>query len=515
MKEQNKRCNFNIYNTTYFLFFAMLLIAMNNVSAQIKVPSVLSNGMVLQQQSNVPIWGWSAPGEKISVSSSWSKQKIKVKANNFGKWKIIMATPKAGGPYTLTIKGNSNSITIKDVLIGEVWVCSGQSNMVFRMSNSDTYKADLDNLEYPNIRYFEVKRQVSEIPQEDALGSKWETINAETASPYSAAAIYFAIKLQKKLNVPVGLIEAAWGGTTIDNWTPLETLKNDDLLSKSIKRWEDWGKEFKGDSIGYHYTMEAYNKKEISKKPSMPSSIYMNNRPHRLPSGLYNGLIAPITQYKIKGVLWYQGESNRNYSEEYALNFDKMITAWRNAWQYHFPFYFVQIAPFKGNADGVSEIMEAQLEVMKFAKNVGMVVTMDVGNMDDIHPTEKKPVGERLANWALSQTYGVKDIDYSGPIFKEYTKEKNHIKLHFDYAASGLKADGDVKGFEVIEFNSNGAKKPAKPLAVNIDGTDLVISTENLVSPFILRYGWGLNMGNTNLFDKEGLPASPFRILVK
>lgn len=515
MNNQNNKYILITCNRIFFLSCAILLISIQHISADVKLPAVFSNGMVLQQQSSVPIWGWGAPGEKISISCSWSKQKIKVKSDDLGKWKIEMETPKAGGPYVISVNGKRNTISIKDVLIGEVWVCSGQSNMVFRMSDSDTYKEDLDNLDYPNIRYMEVKRQIGLVPKEDAPGSKWESINAETSSPYSAAAIYFAIKLQKELNVPVGLIEAAWGGTTIDNWTPHAVLKNDELLSKSIKRWEDWQNEFKGDSIGYHYAMEAYEKKEISNKPSMPTSIYMNNRPHRLPSGLYNGLIAPITQYKIKGVLWYQGESNRNYSEEYATNFDKMITSWRDVWQYNFPFYFVQIAPFKGNAQGVSEIMEAQFEVMKTAKNVGMVVTMDVGNMDDIHPKGKKPVGERLANWALSKTYGFKNINYSGPLFKETTKKVNEVRLLFNYSESGLEFQGKLNGFEIVEFNPNGTVKAPRPLEISIDGSELVVSTEKLEFPFIISYGWGLNMANASLFNKEGLPASPFRILVK
>jgi sialate O-acetylesterase len=467
--------------------------------------------MVLQQQSNVPIWGWSTPGESISVSCNWSKQKVTVNADDSGKWKAMVATPKAGGPYTINITGKSNSISIEDVLIGEVWVCSGQSNMVLSFSNSNTYKEDLNKMNYPNIRYMEVNRQVSETSLDDAPGSVWKAITPGTSKKYSAAALYFAIKLQKEMKVPVGIIEAAWGGTAIDNWMPADALKND----KPLERWEDWKKEFKGDSLGYYTTLAAYKKKEISKKPEMPSSVYINLRRHRMPSGLYNGLIAPITQFKIKGVLWYQGETNRKWSSEYANHFNKMITSWRDAWHSDFPFYFVQLAPFKGDAQGVSEIMEAQFEVMKTTKNVGMVVTMDVGNMDDIHPKDKKPVGERLANWALSKTYGFKNINYTGPLYEGFTRENNKIKLLFDYALSGLEAQGKLNGFEVVEFNDNGTEKSPRPLQVKIDGTKLVVSTENLELPVIIRYGWGINMANANLFNGEGLPASPFRTLVK
>ena len=192
-----------------------------------------------------------------------------------------------------------------------------------------------------------------------------------------------------------------------------------------------------------------------------------------------------------------------------------MITSWRDAWQYDFPFYFVQLAPYKGDAQGVSEIMEAQFNVMKTTKNVGMVVTMDIGDIDDIHPKYKKPVGERLANWALAKTYGFKKINYSGPLYKGMKKGSNEVRLLFDYSEFGLKSKGKLNGFEVVEFNDNGTKKLPRPLNVRIEGNKLVVSTEKLKLPFIIRYGWGLNMSNANLFNKEGLPASAFRVLVK
>ena len=515
MNNQNKKYMLSTYKRTFFLLCAILLISIQHISADVKLPAVFSNGMVLQQQSSVPIWGWGAPGEKISISCSWSKQKIKVKADDLGKWKTLIVTSKAGGPHIISVVGKNKSISIKDVLIGEVWLCSGQSNMVFNFGNSSTYLQDLNTMNYPNIRYMEVNRQVSAIPQDDAPGSIWEAINPENSKKYSAAALYFAIKLQKEMNIPVGIIEAAWGGTSIDNWMPADVLKYNMYLSGSLERWEEWKNEFKGDSISYYAALAAFEKKEITIKPKMPTSVYINQRPHRMPSGLYNGLIAPIVQFKIKGVLWYQGETNRSWSSEYAIYFDKMITSWRDTWQYDFPFYFVQIAPFKGNAQGVSEIMEAQFEVMKTAKNVGMVVTMYVGNMYDIHPKDKKPVGERLANWALSKTYGFKNINHSGPLYKRFTSENNEIKLHFDYSLSGLEAQGKLDGFEVVEFNANGTEKAPRSLEVKIDGTELLVSTDKLEFPFIIRYGWGLNMANANLFNKEGLPASPFRTLVK
>lgn len=483
--------------------------------AQLRLPAIFSDHMVLQQQSEVPIWGWAEPGETIEISNNWSKEKVAVKTREDGVWKTQMKTLKAGGPYKLKIKSSHETINLSDVLLGEVWVCSGQSNMGFYLGSSLNGDDEVDKANYPNIRYLDVERQVSDTPMVDVPGSEWTAIGSDKADKYSAVAIFFAERLQNELNVPIGLIEVAWGGTAADNWTPREVLQNDPKLDIAIKRYAEWQIDFKSDSIGYYAQLEAKKKGIIEKTPEMPTSLFIEARPHRAPSALYNGLIHPLTNYGIKGVLWYQGETNRKWNTEYAYLFETMIDSWRKAWGKEFPFYFVQIAPFKGSVDEVSAIMEAQLQVYRNVKNTGMVVTMDVGNMDDIHPINKRPVGKRLANWALANTYDIKNIAISGPLYKTTTVEGNQLRVIFDFAQSGLETEGVPKGFEIVEFEGNGTHKAPKTIVPTIEKNSLVIDVKNFSKPLILRYGWAEQMEFANLFNKEGLPASTFRVLIK
>lgn len=499
----------------FFTFILVNLLVIHSVFANLKAPAYFSDGMVLQQKSKLPLLGWDSPGNSISINCSWTNKVISTKVDEHGKWQINIDTPKAGGPYQILIKSPKDSINIKDVLVGEVWLCSGQSNMVFRFSNCKSYPEDKAKMNLPEIRYLEVKRNISNMPQDDIPGSSWISVNSENAYDLSAVALYFAQKLQLDLNIPIGIIEASWGGTAIDTWTPIKALKSDAKLSINLDRWETWKNDFKKDSIGYQAQLVALENGEISTNPEMPTSVYINNRPHREPSSLFNGMIAPLTKFKIKGVIWYQGETNRTWSKEYQYHLTKFIEVWRQEWGCNLPFCLIQLAPYKGNAEGVSEIMEAQFKVSNTVENVGLVVTMDVGDMNDIHPKDKKPVGYRLANWALSEIYNYTTINYSGPLFKGSEKKEDSIRLFFEHASSGLLPQDTLNGFEYIEFNEDGTQKAPKHLEVSIDGQDLVISSEKFNFPVIIRYGWGLEMEKANLYNKEGLPASPFRTLIK
>lgn len=485
------------------------------ICAQLKLPAIFSNHMVLQQQTEVPIWGWAKAGDTIHISNSWSTEKVKIVTDKNGIWKTEITTNKAGGPYWLKIKSSNNSILLKDILLGEVWVCSGQSNMVFSLGSSLNGEYEVAKANYPNIRYLEIKRQVSDTPLIDSPGSKWAAVTPKNAAKYSAVAFYFAEKLQNEINVPVGIIEVAWGGTSADNWTPKNILKNDPKLDIALKRYNKWQEDFKMDSIGYYAQLNAVDNGMLTKKPEMPTSLYIKARPHRAPSSLYNGLINPLINYGIKGVLWYQGETNRKWSSEYAYLFKSMIKSWRNAWGTDFPFYFVQLPPYKGSIEEVSAIMEAQLQTYRTVKNTGIIITMDVGDMDNIHPINKKPVGERLANWALANTYGFKNIVFSGPLFKSTTIDENKLTVNFDFAESGLKTDGAPNGFEIVEFKQNGTHKIPKTVIPEIKNETLIFDINNFEIPFILRYGWAKKMKNANLFNNENLPASPFKILIK
>lgn len=483
--------------------------------AQLKLPAIFSDHMVLQQQTEVPVWGWAKAGEAVQISYSWSKEKVKTVTNKNGIWKATIATNNTRGSHWVKIKSSNKTIHLKDILLGEVWVCSGQSNMVLSLDSSLNGNVEVPKANYPNIRYLEVKRQVSETLLLDAPGSKWTAVNPKNAAKYSAVAIYFAEKLHNEMHVPVGIIEVAWGGTSADNWTPKDVLKNDPKLDIALKRYNQWQKDFKMDSIGYYAQLKAKENGVITRKPEMPTSMYIKARPHRAPSSLYNGLINPLINYGIKGVLWYQGETNRKWSSEYAYLFKNMIESWRNAWRKDFPFYFVQLPPYKDSIEQVSEIMEAQLQTYRTVKNTGIVVTMDVGNMDNIHPTNKKPVGERLANWALANTYGFKNIHFSGPLFKNTTVNGNKLTVNFDFAKSGLKTNGEPNGFEIVELKQNGEHKTPKTIIPKIKNETLIFDTDNFEKPFILQYGWAKKMENANLFNNEDLPASPFKTLIK
>lgn len=485
------------------------------VCAQLKLPAIFSDHMVLQQQTKVPIWGWAKSGETIRISNSWSTEKVKTVTDKNGIWKTEILTSKSVESQWLKIKSSNKTIHLKDILLGEVWVCSGQSNMVFSLDASLNGKVEVPKANYPNIRYLEVKRQVSDIPLIDAPGSKWTALTSENAAKYSAVAIYFARKLQNEMNVPVGIIEAAWGGTAADNWTPKEVLENDQKLNIALERYKQWKEDFKMDSIGYYAQLEAKENGIITKKTKMPTSLYIKARPHRAPGSLYNGLINPLINYGIKGVLWYQGETNRKWNTEYAYLFKTMINSWRNAWGKDFPFYFVQLPPFGGSIEEVSAIMEAQLQTYRTVENTGIVVTMDVGDMNNIHPTHKKPVGERLANWTLANTYGFKNIIFSGPLFKNTIVNENKLTVNFDFAQSGLKTNGEPNGFEIVEFKQNGTHKTPKTIIPKIENETLIFDIHNFEKPFILQYGWAKKMANANLFNHEDLPASPFKILIK
>ncbi len=498
-----------------FIFYSLFFLLIGTTAvAQLRMPALFSDHMVLQQQTDAPVWGWAAPGEKVVLTNSWNKQVVSMIANDNGIWKTRIKTEKAGGPYTIRVKTDKQTILLRDVLLGEVWVCSGQSNMGFYLESSLNGKDEVARANYPSIRYFDVKRQVSSTPLMDTTGSTWTAVKPDNAGQYSAVAIFFAEKLQHELSVPVGLIEVAWGGTAADNWTPKEVLKNDPKLDIAIKRYAEWQADFKMDSICYTAQIAAVKDSLIEKKPDLPTSMFIHDRPHRAPSVLFNGLINPLTEYGVKGILWYQGETNRKWHTEYAYLFKTMIDSWREKWQADLPFYFVQIAPFKGSIDEVSAIQEAQLQVYRETKNTGIVVTMDVGKMDDIHPTNKRPVGERLANWALSNTYHKEGIVFSGPLYESAFAKADTLQVNFSFLASGLKTEGTPMGFEVLEYKSNGSYKTPKAIVPIIKDEHLIFDIEKISRPFLLRYGWEEQMEFGNLTNSENLPASAFRVLI-
>lgn len=487
--------------------------------ANIKLPAIFSDGMVLQQNAKAAIWGWASPNETISISTTWSKQTLTTRPDTSGKWRVNLQTPAAGGPYTITIKGVS-TIELKDVLIGEVWLCSGQSNMGMTLKASQGGKEEMAKADYPTLRYFSLKRQYGTKEFNDCPGSVWVKSTPATSGGFSAVAFYFAKEIQEHKNVPIGIIFNAWGGTPAEAWTPADVLNDDSVLQQYINRWDDIRQHVGKDSTAYHIALSTWEKAKNTadsntiKKPSEPQTLYYFNRPWRKPSVLFNGLVNPVIPFTIKGVLWYQGESNVGYADEYELLFSKMINSWRHRWanaggQKDIPFIFVQLPPY-GYSDlyAAAVVRQAQENVSKKLKNTAIVVSMDVGNMNDIHPTKKREVGERLAAIALNKLYGNKKLDYKNAKIKSVKPIDNKIKVEFDDEIVNRQAGG----FEIGYYENNSlVYLPAK---ARVSSKVITIWNDKVLKPVAVRYGW-LEIAGADLIGKNGLPVAPFAYILK
>ena len=491
----------------------IVLVLAGVLSADVRLPSVISDNMVLQQGKSVPIWGWADPCETITVTGSWGSGKWEATADQDGKWMVKIDSGKAGGPYEMTVAGK-NTLTVKDILVGEVWVCSGQSNMEFALKqakNSAEEIADANN--YPQIRSFNVGRKVIYTPMYNC-GGKWQVCSAQTAGNFTAVGYFFGRELNKQLNVPVGLIHTSWGGTPAESWMSKEYLENDPNFQPILKRFEETSANYPELRKKYQEERQKYDsiapKLKAEGKPLPPRPEEPIGPGHAYsPTGLYNGMIVPILPYGIRGAIWYQGESNAWRAYQYRTLFPAMIKNWRDAWhQGDFPFLFVQLANYmEPESQPVesdwAELREAQLMTLS-VPNTGMAVAIDIGE-PDIHPKNKQDVGKRLALWALAKTYG-KNIVYSGPMYTLMEVQGNKAILHFDHVGGGLMAKGDsLKGFAIA-----GADKKFVWADAKIEGNTVVVSSDKVSVPVAVRYAWAKNPV-CNLYNKEGLPATPFR----
>jgi len=432
-------------------------------TAEIKLPAVIGDNMVLQRDVPLPVWGWAEPAEMVSVT--FDNQSITAKTGKDGRWSVTLKEAKVGPPREIAIRGSkSEALTLKNVLVGEVWVCSGQSNMEWPMTRTMNSAEEIAAAKFPNIRLFNVKRLKAAEPQDNCEG-QWQQCAPETVAGFSAVGFLFGRHLHYELDVPVGLIESAWGGTPAELWTRREVLESDPAL------------------------------KDLA--------------PHG--SSLYNGMIAPLIPYAIRGAIWYQGESNCSRAYQYRTLFPAMIKNWRDDWkQGDFPFGFVQLAPFRyGRLDPAccAELWEAQLLTLKNSPNTGMAVTTDIGNVGNIHPPNKQDVGRRLGLWARGTVYGEKDLVYSGPIYKSMNVEGEKIRLEFDHVGGGLAAS-DEKPLK--DFTIAGEDERFVPATATIDGETIVVRADAVKNPVAVRFGW-YDTAMPNLVNKEGLPASPFR----
>ncbi|MEI7735126.1 MAG: sialate O-acetylesterase [Ferruginibacter sp.] len=452
------------------LFMVLAVIISAATFAKVSLPAIFGSHMVVQQNTQLKIWGWSDPGEKIVIKCSWDTTTYTTKATGMAKWETAIVTPAAGKNYTISITGTSNTVLLEDVLIGEVWLASGQSNMEMNINWGMKYEEEVKAATNNEIRFFYIPKTTSLYPAED-VKAQWVVCTPETMKSFSTAAYFFGSKLHAQLKVPVGLICASWGGTPAEVWTPEEIVENDAILKNAAEKL-----------------------KPIEWWPTTPGAAY-------------NAMIAPLTNFPIAGAIWYQGESNTSASSTYQRLFTSMISEWRNKWNADFPFYFVQIAPYTYGDNNVCALLrEAQTKSTVF-KKTGMVVTSDlVDNISDIHPKLKKEVGERLANYALADHYAQTGIAYKSPAYKSMQVEKNKIRINFSDAEKGLL----IKGKTASEFYIAGADKKFVPAMVKLQGSTVVVWSKEITAPVAVRFGFS-NTAMPNVFSTEGLPVNLFR----
>jgi len=453
------------------IFILSLLLSASIAMAAVRLPAIIGSHMVLQQQSTVKLWGWSGPAENITIKVGWDTTTYKVTASRGARWVAEIKTPAAGGPYTISIKGN-NEIVLEDVLIGEVWVCGGQSNMEWSADQGlKQAKEESPNATNNKIRFFYVPKSTSTTPQDD-VNARWVVCNPQDMLHFSTIGYFFGKQVNASTGFPVGLINSNWGGTPAEVWTPEEIITHDpDLLHAAEKLSPAaWWPHIRGEA--------------------------------------YNAMIYPLTQFSIAGAIWYQGESNVTTHFMYKRLFTSMIDSWRKAWGKNFPFYFVQIAPYTYGDTHINGafLREAQTESTTHPKT-GMVVISDlVDDVKNIHPTLKKEVATRLANYALAETYGVKSLIYKSPTYAAHAVEKGSIRIQFKDVPTTLMS----KGGELTDFFIAGVDGVFVPAKAKIEEKTVLVSSKAVKDPVHVRFGF-TNTAMPNLFSAEGLPVNLFR----
>jgi sialate O-acetylesterase len=498
-------------------FLTVLVLACTGCSqqAQVKLPSVIGDNMVIQQGGKVNLWGWAKTGESLTVTPSWQKEPVKSTAGKDGKWLVAVDAPKAGGPYTITFAGR-NTVTLRNILCGEVWVCSGQSNMAYTLGNNgaswspgvpgwEKEVAEANSL--PQIRLFDVPYNPQNKPQTD-VDAKWAIATGENAKRFSAVGYLYAKRLSKELGVPVGMIGSYFGASNAQTWMNHDVLMADPQFKADTLAFEANSLPPYLKAVAeYDAKLKEYGRATIEAKASGKPAPKAPARPrdprNKQPAALYNGMIAPVIPFSIRGAIWYQGESNPD-AAMYLRLMQALIADWRAEWgEGNFPFYFVQLAPY---AKCSPALREAQLNTMLTVPNTGMAVITDAGDKTNVHPHDKATVADRLARWALAKTYGRGGVAFFGPLYKGMKKEDGKIRLFFDYVGGGLVA----KGGDLKEFTIAGADGQYEAAKAVIDGDTIVVSADDVSDPQSVRFAWGKWI-EPSLYNKEGLPAAPFR----
>ncbi len=448
------------------------------VQAEVKLPSVFSDHMVLQQGQRLPVWGWADPGEAVTVSVAG--QTKKTKAGKDGAWDVHLKGLKVSkSPVAFTVKGSSNSIDFQDVLVGEVWLCSGQSNMEWTVANSNNPKEEIANAKHPLIRHIKIPHRPSAKVESDVTTDGWLVCSPETVANFTAVGYFFARNLLAELDVPIGLLGCNWGGTRIEPWTTPSGFRSVPALKDISDK------------------LDQYPQKRDNGSINQQSAL-----------ALHDGMISPINPYGVRGALWYQGESNNGEGMLYYEKKKALINGWRDIWNNKkMPFYFVQLAPYKygnRNPHDLAGIWQAQLATLEIPYT-GMAVTTDIGNTRDIHPRNKQEVGRRLALWALTKDYGKKGLEYSGPLFKSSRFRKGTASVRFTHA-DGLKS---TNGQALSHWEVAGEDEKFVAAQAEIKGNTVVARSDTVKKPKFVRFGYHQE-AEPNLANGVGLPASPF-----
>lgn len=494
----------------------------SSASANLKLPAIVGDDMILQQRMGTPVWGWANPGQKITITGSWGEEASATAGDN-GKWKVFLNTPSYGGPYTITIKAKKK-ITIDNVMIGEVWLCAGQSNMGWRLSATFEGTKDSAVADYPNIRIFRSERCHNYKPQEDCT-AEWTTCTPETAATCSAVSFYFARKLHQELKIPVGIVVQPYAGTPIEGWMPKEIQMHDSRTRAIVE-------EMDAESAAYdpaaakkqlERALESWKQGRRKAKPRLRTP---GNRGHQYPGNIFNGMIYPVRPYGIRGAIWYQGERNAKHvaqAANYINQLPLLIDYYRSTWHEmsegnvagDFPFYFVQLPSWLAaqtlpvEPDAAWAVSREMMRlVARSVPNTGVAVSIDTGDEILLHPMDKKPVGLRLSYLALKKTYGKDFVEY-GPFYKSHHVEGSKIVLTFDSVGSGLATgkEGPLDSFAIAGKDRKFVWADAK-----IKHDTVVVSAKGVPAPAAVRYAWAMNPSRRNLlYNKEGIPASPFR----
>ena len=502
------------------LAIAISLFTAAAAQAAIRLPALIGDNMVLQAEAKTNVWGWADPGEKVTVT--FADKKTETTAGADGKWSARLSDLKAGTVGELMLAG-TNTIALKNVIVGEVWVASGQSNMEFSVGGTMNKDAEIAAANFPQIRMFNLQKAAKAEPQEDCVG-KWEVCAPEIAAHFSAVGYFFARHLHEKLKQPVGLIHTSWGGTPAEFWTPTPIIAEDPAFKPIADGWAKTVADYPKAKEAYDAAVADWKaavekaKAEGTPEPKRPGGPPRGGDAFGGPGCLYNGMIAPVLPCTIQGAIWYQGESNASAAHVYRKLFPTMILNWRRAWSTgglagsempEFPFLFVQLANFKARNDQPvesqwAELREAQLMTLELP-HTGMAVAIDVGDADDIHPKNKQEVGRRLALAAEATVY-FQDQEFSGPIFGGAQPEDGKIRLSFRNA-EGMKSQsgGPLKGFAIA-----GEDRVFHWADVEIQGDHIIVSSKDVPKPEAVRYAWSDNP-ECNLINAAGLPASPFR----